>query len=435
MLRRMAVLAIASIALAGCGEPMAPGSSDPTASAPEVMELAGSSSIGATCAPVPEGLVSWWRGEGDAQDVTGTNPGLIEGTVGFAPGMVGQGFSLSGNGYVEVADDPSLSFTDELSIEFWFEYPSASTFRGLVAKRDPNNPANGATNYGVSLNASFLGLGLYYNDLTAQGTGDDAKYGPYEAIRQMPAPSANVFHHFAGTYRQLATGVEVLMYVDGELVRGDTLGGTLANTVNTAPLTLGASTALGLEGFAGVLDEISLYRRALSPEEVRAIYEAGAAGKCTTAPLVPFASLSIDRAKIEFERGATRDRFDLWGRFELGPSSNGIAPLTEDVDITFGPVHQTIPAGSFARDDDDDGYIFNSHAPGIKQVQLRDNGVFRVRAAQVDLGDMPMSRKSSVTFGLGIGDDQGTAVVQLHKAPPRGRRDDRHEGYAKGHKR
>ncbi len=34
--------------------------------------------------------------------------------------------------------------------------------------------------------------------------------------------------------------------------------------------------------FGGIIDEASLYNRALSPDEIAAIYNAGAAGKCVT---------------------------------------------------------------------------------------------------------------------------------------------------------
>src|SRR4029077_13240321 len=45
-----------------------------------------------TCTPPPAGLVSWWRGEGNALDQAGTNNGTLVGTVIYGPGEVGQGF-------------------------------------------------------------------------------------------------------------------------------------------------------------------------------------------------------------------------------------------------------------------------------------------------------------------------------------------------------
>src|SRR5262249_48172926 len=40
------------------------------------------------------GLVSWWRGEGNANDAQGGNNGALVGGVSYAPGKVGQAFSF-----------------------------------------------------------------------------------------------------------------------------------------------------------------------------------------------------------------------------------------------------------------------------------------------------------------------------------------------------
>jgi len=40
------------------------------------------------------GLVSWWRGEGDAKDSVGGNHGTLMGDATFAPGKAGQAFSF-----------------------------------------------------------------------------------------------------------------------------------------------------------------------------------------------------------------------------------------------------------------------------------------------------------------------------------------------------
>ncbi len=45
---------------------------------------------------VPTGLISWWRGEGDASDTMGVHPGTAQGGLGYAAGQVGQAFVLNG---------------------------------------------------------------------------------------------------------------------------------------------------------------------------------------------------------------------------------------------------------------------------------------------------------------------------------------------------
>ena len=49
------------------------------------------------------------------------------------------------------------------------------------------------------------------------------------------------------------------------------------------PISIGgANDSCGYSGqyFAGLIDEVTLYSSALSPDQVQAIYNAGAAGKC-----------------------------------------------------------------------------------------------------------------------------------------------------------
>ena len=55
-----------------------------------------SSASAQTCAQPPAGLVSWWPGDGNAQDIIGPNDGTLQGGATFAPGVVGEAFKLNG---------------------------------------------------------------------------------------------------------------------------------------------------------------------------------------------------------------------------------------------------------------------------------------------------------------------------------------------------
>ena len=75
------------------------------------------------CAPEPSGLISWWPGEGDANDIVGANNGTLVNGVSFVLGEVGQAFSFDGeSSYVSIPDSPSLdSFTTSITIETWIK--------------------------------------------------------------------------------------------------------------------------------------------------------------------------------------------------------------------------------------------------------------------------------------------------------------------------
>src|SRR4051794_27763633 len=54
--------------------------------------------IAQPCSPAPSGLVSWFRGETNANDSAGTATGSFVGTAAYAAGEVGQAFSFNGAG-------------------------------------------------------------------------------------------------------------------------------------------------------------------------------------------------------------------------------------------------------------------------------------------------------------------------------------------------
>ena len=62
------------------------------------------------CVPPPTGLVSWWPGDENANDIVGQNNGTLRGGATFIAGEVGQSFSFNGvDGFVEIPDSPDLT--------------------------------------------------------------------------------------------------------------------------------------------------------------------------------------------------------------------------------------------------------------------------------------------------------------------------------------
>ncbi len=229
------------------------------------------------CVPAPSGLVSWWRGEGNANDEVGGNHGILVNGVSFSPGKVGQGFHFDGNNsYIRVPHSASLNLANALTLELWYEdqRPAFLGF-GLIAKRGTGiDPCN----FGINLLDS--GLGVYYNDPAYFNNPSSDDSLTYETSRYPTLPAANVFHHLAATYQQFdASHIQLKTYVDGQLVRDKLVVGNLANTLSTNDVTIGASSPTG-EFMNGIMDEVSLYNRALSASEILSIYNAGSAGKC-----------------------------------------------------------------------------------------------------------------------------------------------------------
>jgi len=77
------------------------------------------------CLAAPVGLIGWWPGEGNANDIAGTNNGLLQGgAIASVAGVVNSGLGFDGaNSFVQVLDAPSLKPTN-LTITCWVRFDS-----------------------------------------------------------------------------------------------------------------------------------------------------------------------------------------------------------------------------------------------------------------------------------------------------------------------
>ncbi len=208
-------------------------------------------------------MVTWWRGEGDASDSVGASGGTLVGSAVFNTGEVGQGFSFNGiSGYVSVPNSPLLnSLRSRLTVEFWFRCNSTITnsdWRGILCK--------GGTAWRVMATA-------YAKTVTfsADGTSGGNLIGT-------KIVSDGQWHHMAGVY----DGTNMYLYVDGSLDVSKPATGLIGT--NTSPLAIGAMSVPpnALYFFNGSVDEVSLYSRALTSNEIAGVYSAGTLGKCYT---------------------------------------------------------------------------------------------------------------------------------------------------------
>ncbi|MGD0263203.1 MAG: LamG domain-containing protein, partial [Verrucomicrobiota bacterium] len=77
------------------------------------------------CVTPPSGLAGWWPGDGNANDIAGTNNGTLQGgATATAAGMIAQAFSFDGtNAYVQIPNNAALQPTN-LTIEAWVRFSS-----------------------------------------------------------------------------------------------------------------------------------------------------------------------------------------------------------------------------------------------------------------------------------------------------------------------
>ncbi len=213
----------------------------------------------APCAPVSIGMADWWQGEGNANDSEGVNNGALVGGVSFIPGEVGQAFLFDGSsGYVSIPDSPSLdSFVTNITIELWLQ----------VNQTTPNSDWQGIVTKG---NTSWRLQGI-----PGSGTIDFAANGLSTDLQGTRNVNDGQWHHVAAVY----DGTNIYLYVDGTLDTSTPATGLIIQ--NSFPVCLGENPDAPLPYyFNGAEDEVALYNRALSSQEIQSIYQAGSAGKC-----------------------------------------------------------------------------------------------------------------------------------------------------------
>ena len=209
----------------------------------------------------PAGILSWWPGNGNAQDAMGQNHGIFANGKKFTSGSVERAFDFDGNNYVRVPSSPSLDVgkLDEFSLEFWTK--SAAESRNILGWSDGNAQT------GVYLFREQFNHRLWVELYDVNG---GRHYAYFEGI--FPPDQ---WLHLGLTFRK-SDGL-LRVYRNGLFYGQWSLG-------NFAPRTdldfwLGGSPSWNSR-FRGQLDEVSFYSRALRGEEIAAIYQVGPVGKC-----------------------------------------------------------------------------------------------------------------------------------------------------------
>lgn len=238
-----------------------------------------------TCICPPPGMVAWWPGDGNPNDIVGGNPATLVSGATFAVGRVAQSFSLDGvNDGISISKSPALNLgASDFTIDAWVK------FTQIVGGSGP-------------IFVNYAGV-PYYHLVVDQNGRAQVSFRPGVAIVGGSNPGVTAtgttalndgkWHHVAGV-RSRATA---LIYVDGQLEGSatnpvvltvnwggvDTSGCQFAR-IGSVHTTSGHCTSLNPNPaearFQGLIDEVEVFNRALCATEIQAIFNAGKAGKC-----------------------------------------------------------------------------------------------------------------------------------------------------------
>ena len=252
------------------------------------------STVPFSCVAPPTGMTHWWGGDNNTLDIVGTSDGTLQNGATFADGLVNEAFSFDGaDDYVEISDSTGLTPGTTFTVDGWFFLdPNAPENNGdiapLVDKSSSGSPEGGWY--------------LIFDDRSADGFSKSIRFvvmsgviGNYsEAYANNLVPSAG-WYHVAAAYDQDATPQSKL-YINGMLAAQSSTSFSYLH--NTIPVRIGAMHDQeyyphgGVWRMKGLADEVQLFDRALSADEVAAIYDAGIAGNCRPCRAQPSGTVS-----------------------------------------------------------------------------------------------------------------------------------------------
>jgi len=213
--------------------------------------------LGCTVVAGPPGLVGYWtfdEGQGAiAFDSSGNGlDGALKGNPKWVEGQVGGALDFDGSDdYVEIPDDPLLALTKQITIAAWTNM--RATASGEMAIVSKGGWAANDLPYELTETSGGVIYWQFYNDAGRDSCSPNS-------------PKAGEWHHLAATY----DGTIFKCYIDGVL--GEEWAYAGAMPINTAAVNIGRRTRGGTL-FNGLIDDVAIYNRALSVDEIQSVLE------------------------------------------------------------------------------------------------------------------------------------------------------------------
>jgi len=256
------------------------------------------------CVSTPAGLVSWWPGDGDAQDIGAGHRGTLRNGTSFAPGMVGPAFSFDGiDDELQVPITADLQLTNHMTVEGWIfrMRPLDSGLWQVIA-----------STLTQSAPSCTLGWMLFFDQ--------DGRLG-FSSGAGRPCPKLegtfagrvplDTWTHVAATVQDTGSQRVLTLSIDGEVSARFTTMSSFVPSAVGQNLSIGSQTdtVQSSRRFRGQVDELTLYNRALSQAEIRAIYAAGSRGKSLsgqTAPTLRSLTVQPDQTYLLLGQGTPK---------------------------------------------------------------------------------------------------------------------------------
>ena len=249
----------------------------------EIRESSGSKRVDVSVKPpaLPPGAVLFLtfekhtlftdKGQTYVRDQSGAkHHGLVTGGT-SSPRAGGKAMVFDGKAYVNLGNPPGLKITGNITISAWIKPKTVDGIRNIVAHGHAQSPKG---------EVQLRIVDGWYETGSWTGTGHKVRNGASHKVRNgashnvtyaMPSGDIGNWVHLAGTY----DGKMWRLYRNGAQVASS------ADRVGAVPVK--ANWAIGARGngeerhFNGAIDEVGIFNRALSAEEIRRLFAPGKA--------------------------------------------------------------------------------------------------------------------------------------------------------------
>lgn len=201
-----------------------------------------------------DGLAGAWLFSGNADDTSvNGNDGIVNGAtvVNDRFGNVSSAYYCASHGYIQIPNAATLKFPSQITLSAWIKHSSVTPtkYEDIVMK--------GNTSYGFQYDMD--GQAILFH-LTSGG------WGCWRNLSAKIPLADEGWHHLVGTY----DGSTQCVYIDGVLRNAESWSGPIDQ--NNDPLTLGYMVAGDNHWLDGCVDDLRVYSRALTLEEIGLLY-------------------------------------------------------------------------------------------------------------------------------------------------------------------
>ena len=271
--------------------------------------IASSATTNGAYTELDRGLVGWWKmdniQDGKVVDSSGKgNDGEIVGICEPAEGFVGSGALQITNGGVKIAENPMLR-PERFTIAMWVKWADGQGALARLLQMGNDNKETIAILGGGGAGDSGPSHNVFYFSIFSTSTDEEGD----ASMSTVKAPG--VFE--GGKWRHLVAiydGSDLLVYVDGKVAGKKTIGDVkLFADIGGSPLVIGCRPPNMDRTFNGVIDDVRMYNKALSAEDVRKLYvwKGGSANNAALPNPADKSSNILPNSKLKWMKGSNAE--------------------------------------------------------------------------------------------------------------------------------